>query len=195
MIYSIKGILVHTEPNLAVIECDGIGYACRTTAYTLSALKLGEETFLFTYLHVREDALELFGFNEQQELEIFKQLLTVNGVGPKVALSILSEMTPQGFMICVISGDGKALTRCPGVGIKTAQRIVLELKDKFSKDTISDSLNVTEVSLPSTNSVSEAVSALTALGFTNAQAQKALSGLDSSLSAPELIKAALKKMS
>ena len=136
MIYSVNGTVDLIEPNLAVIDCGGVGYACRTTANTLSQLKIGEKAKLLTYLSVREDAVELFGFYDAAELNCFKMLISVSGVGPKAALSILSGMTPQAFALCVASGDGKTLTNAPGIGRKTAERIVLELKDKVSKQDV-----------------------------------------------------------
>lgn len=199
MIYSVRGKLTHTEQNLAVVECGGIGYACRTTAYTLSPLKIGEEVFLLTYMHVREDAVELFGFGDKTELNCFKMLLTVSGVGPKAALSILSDLSPQAFALCVAGGDSKLLTRSQGIGKKIADRIVLELKDKLSgelgtisADTYSELSNV---SVPTGNNASEAVSALVVLGFSTAQAQKALAGLPSDMPVSEMVKEGLKRIS
>jgi Holliday junction DNA helicase RuvA len=195
MIYSLRGKLVHKTSDLAVIECAGVGYACRATTYTLSPLKIGEEAFLLTHMNVREDAVELFGFGEAAELNCFRLLLGVNGVGPKAALSILSDMSPQGFALCVAQGDSKVLTRVPGIGKKTADRIILELKDKMtdrigevSADTFS------ELSRPTaaTGNAAEAISALTALGFTAAQAQKALAGCTPDMSVSEMVKNALK---
>ena len=195
MIYSLRGKLVHKGADLAVIECAGVGYACRATTYTLSPLKVGEEAFLLTHMNVREDAVELFGFGEAAELNCFRLLLGVNGVGPKAALSILSDMSPQGFALCVAQGDSKVLTRVPGIGKKTADRIILELKDKMtdrigevSADTFS------ELSRPAaaTGNAAEAITALTALGFTASQAQKALAGCTPDMSVSEMVKNALK---
>jgi Holliday junction DNA helicase RuvA len=194
MIYSIKGTLTHIEPNLAIVEANGVGFACRTTANTLSALKTGAETQLFTYLHVREDAMELFGFGGQDELRAFKLLISVSGVGPKAALSILSALSPQDLVLCVAGGDSKSLTRAQGIGAKIAQRIVLELKDKID---VNESF-VTSDSIASgrtgSSAPTEAIAALTALGFTTAQAAKALEGADRSLPTSELVKLALKKV-
>lgn len=114
MIYSVNGTVEVIEPNLAVIDCGGVGYACRTTANTISQLKIGETAKLLTYLAIREDAAELFGFADTAELSCFKMLISVSGVGPKAALSILSGMTPQSFALCVASGDSKTLTNAPG---------------------------------------------------------------------------------
>ena len=123
------------DTELAVVECGGVGYACRTTLSTLSQLQaVGNDVMLYTYLHVREDNIELFGFASQQELNCFKMLISVSGVGPKAALSILSDVTPEKFALLVASEDSKTLTRTKGIGAKTAQRIVLELKDKIVKE-------------------------------------------------------------
>ena len=182
-----------------------MGFACRTTSSTLSGLQIGAEAALFTYLHVREDAMELFGFGSRDELSSFKLLISVSGVGPKAALSVLSDLSPQGFALCVASGDSKLLTRSQGIGAKIAQRIVLELKDKidptgnFGGDIFGDSANsagaVGRVSGGKGNSASEAVAALSALGFTPGQAAKALEGVDRNLTTQELIKVALRKLS
>lgn len=196
MIYSVNGTVDLIEPNLAVIDCGGVGYACRTTANTLSQLKIGEKAKLLTYLSVREDAVELFGFYDAAELNCFKMLISVSGVGPKAALSILSGMTPQAFALCVASGDSKTLTNAPGIGKKTAERIVLELKDKVSKQDVAAGVKgsaVPIVAAPS-NTYAEAVSALMVLGYSNGEATSALSGLDPSAPSDELIRAGLKKL-
>lgn len=196
MIYSVNGTVELIEPNLAVIDCGGVGYACRTTANTLSQLKIGEKAKLLTYLSVREDAVELFGFYDAAELNCFKMLISVSGVGPKAALSILSGMTPQAFALCVASGDSKTLTNAPGIGRKTAERIVLELKDKVSKQDVAAGVKgsaVPIVAAPS-NTYAEAVSALMVLGYSNGEAASALSGLDPSAPSDELIRAGLKKL-
>lgn len=196
MIYSVNGTVELIEPNLAVIDCGGVGYACRTTANTLSQLKIGEKAKLLTYLSVREDAVELFGFYDAAELNCFKMLISVSGVGPKAALSILSGMTPQAFALCVASGDSKTLTNAPGIGRKTAERIVLELKDKVSKQDVAAGVKgsaVPIVAAPS-NTYAEAVSALMVLGYSNSEATSALSGLDPSAPSDELIRAGLKKL-
>lgn len=196
MIYSVNGTVDLIEPNLAVIDCGGVGYTCRTTANTLSQLKIGEKAKLLTYLSVREDAVELFGFYDAAELNCFRMLISVSGVGPKAALSILSGMTPQAFALCVVSGDGKTLTNAPGIGRKTAERIVLELKDKVSKQDVAAGVKgsaVPIVAAPS-NTYAEAVSALMVLGYSNGEAASALSGLDPSAPSDELIRAGLKKL-
>lgn len=198
MIYSVKGEVVHTEPNLAVIECGGVGYACRTTFTTLSKLKgIGSQAKLYTYLNVTQDGIDLFGFYDQQELRCFQMLLSVSGVGPKAALSILSDISPEKFALTVATGDFKTITKSKGIGTKTAQRIVLEMKDKIAKEQLStpssvDFSAVTEA-VANTNT-GEAIAALVVLGYTQAEAATVVSGLDASLSTEELIKQSLKKI-
>lgn len=196
MIYSVKGEIVHTEPSLAVIECGGVGYACRTTFNTLKKIGTSGEAKLYTYLHVREDAVELFGFADTAELACFKQLISVSGVGPKAGLSILSEISPQKLALCITTGDSKTLTRCPGIGAKTAQRIVLELKDKVAKEQHISAVDFAAEPMASAmgNNASEALTALGVLGFATAQAQQALAGADPNASVEELIKYALKNL-
>ena len=133
MYYYVSGSVAHVEPYLAVIDCGGVGYACRTTAYTLSQIKKGEKAKLFTYLSVREDAMDLYGFASQEELKLFQQLISVSGVGPKAALGILSSSSPANLAMNIITGNEKALTAAPGVGKRIAQRVILELKDKLAK--------------------------------------------------------------
>lgn len=197
MIYSVRGELIHTEPSLAVVECAGVGYACRTTMNTLKQIGTSGEVKLFTYLHVREDAVDLFGFADTAELACFKQLLSVSGVGPKAALSILSELSPSKLALCITTGDSKTLTRCPGIGAKTAQRIVLELKDKVAKEqhiSAVDYASQPSVTVPGGNNVSEALTALCVLGFQMAQAQSAIAGVSPDASVEEIIKYALKNL-
>ena len=194
MIYSIKGELTHTEQNLAVIECGGVGYACRTTFTTLSQIgQTGETVKLLTYLHVREDAVELFGFYTQSELTCFKMLLSVSGAGPRTALAILSDTTPEKFALSVATGDTKAFTKTKGVCPKLAQRIILELKDKIAKEQLSqESVAVAEfTAVNNSGAVGETISALVVLGYSQTEAASVVSKLDASLSAPELIRKSL----
>ena len=134
MFYYVNGPVAELEPGLAVIDCGGVGYACATTNYTLSQLKKGERAKLYTYLHVREEIFELYGFSSQAELNSFKMLIGVSGVGPKAALAVLSSTSPQNLALSIVTGDEKALTAAPGIGKKIAQRIILELKDKLAKE-------------------------------------------------------------
>lgn len=197
MIYSLHGELIHTEPNLAVVECGGVGYACRTTMNTLKKIGGSGEVRLFTQLNVREDAVDLFGFADTAELQAFKQLTSVSGVGPKAALSILSDLTPSKLALCITTGDSKTLTRSPGIGAKIAQRIVMELKDKVAKEqhiSASDYTAEPVAAAVGGNAAAEAVTALCVLGFALPQAQAALAGASPDSTVEELIKYALKRL-
>lgn len=197
MLYSLKGKLIVKEPNMFVVECGGVGYKCISSLSTVSELpKVGEDVFVYTYLNVREDAVDLFGFSNQSELSCFKQLISVSGVGPKAATSILSAMTYQQLAVCIATGDYKSITKAQGVGSKTAQRIVLELKDKISNEDIVGGMNskplVSQLDNPN---MQDAISALMVLGFSNSEAASALSGCSAEMSAEDLIKFGLKNLS
>lgn len=201
MIYSLQGRLAVKELNFAVVECGGVGYGCRTSYNTVAQLgETGSDVKLYTHLYIREDMAELFGFATQQELSCFRLLISVSGVGPKAAISILSDVTPEQFAFLVASGDSKAFTRTKGIGAKTAQRIVLELKDKISSESISGAF--TGASLTSSASagtvsaasVSEALEALMVLGYSQGEASSVLGKLDPNLSTQELIKETLRLM-
>lgn len=194
MIYSLHGELTHWETGLAVVECGGVGYACRTTMNTLSRIReLGEVT-LYTYLHVTENSLDLFGFADNAELGAFKQLISISGVGPKAALSILSDITPSKLALCIASGDYKTLTKSPGIGAKIAQRIVLELKDKVAKEQKISSAELQSAAPIMGDNLTEALTALQTLGFTSAQCGTALSGANPTSSVEDLIKYGLKNL-
>lgn len=194
MIYSLHGELTHWETGLAVVECGGVGYACRTTMNTLAKIRDLDEVTLYTYLHVTENSLDLFGFADNAELLAFKQLISVSGVGPKAALSILSDITPSKLALCIASGDYKTLTKSPGIGSKIAQRIVLELKDKVAKDQKISASDLQSAALPVGDNLTEALTALQTLGFTPAQCGAALSGADPASSVEDLIKFGLKNL-
>jgi len=197
MIYSVRGKIVHKGTDVAVIECGGVGYACRTTLATLSQIgRTGEDAMLYTYLHVREDNVELFGFATEQELNCFKMLITVSGVGPKAGLAILSDTNPERFALTVATGDYKAFTKTKGVGPKLAQRVVLELKDKITKEQLAagGSADMDFSAVTEGSNTSEAVSALVVLGYSQTEAASAVAGLDTSLPVEELIRLSLKKM-
>ncbi len=196
MIYSLKGELIHTEPSLAVIECGGVGYACRTTFSTLSQIgSRGDLVTLFTYMSVREDCVELFGFATQQELNCFKMLTSVSGVGPKAGLAILSDLSPEKFALVIATGDVKSITRTKGIGPKLAQRIVLELKDKIVKEQqLSGTVDFDFTPASDGSNASEAISALVVLGYLQSDASSVVSKLDSSLPVEEMIKQALKAL-
>lgn len=197
MYYSLKGTLIHHDAYLAVVECAGVGYRCLTTMHTLSALpQTGGQVTLFTHLNVREDALDLYGFATLNECEAFKRLIAVNGVGPKSALAILSDLTPDKLAICIAGGDTKTLCRAPGIGPKAAQRIILELKDKMRSEDFTPQMQQTVQGLQNEDSpLSEAVSALCALGYARGEAAAALAGAPSDVSTQDLIKLGLKKLS
>jgi len=199
MYYYLSGITAHVEPYLAVIDCGGVGYACRTTAYTLSQIKKGDKTKLYTYLSVREDAMDLYGFFSQEELKLFQQLISVSGVGPKAALAILSSSSPANLAMSIITGDEKALTAAQGVGKKIAQRIILELKDKLAKgQTVSasgESVTGPSVTIIPQNKYSEAAAALAVLGYSQAEVNVALKGVDiEGQPLEQIIRLALKNM-
>ena len=198
MFYYLSGTVAEIEANLAVIDCGGVGYACSTTNYTLSQLKKGERAKLYTYMNVREDAVDLFGFASQSELHSFKMLIGVSGVGPKAALSILSSTTPGNLAMSVVMGDEKALMAAPGIGKKIAQRIILELKDKLAKEQQSGGFEAggVSISVPQQNSkTGEASAALAVLGYGSQDIAAALRGIDmENLPLEEIIRQALKKM-
>lgn len=198
MLYSVRGTLIHREPALAVVECGGVGYACAVTLNTARRLPdVGQEVMLYTILNVREDAVDLFGFAGRDELQCFKLLTSVNGVGPKAGLAILSELTPERVALSAAAGDHKAFTRAQGVGPKLAQRIVLELKDKVGLPSAGDGFAVTAApmgGISASHAAEEAVSALTMLGFTATEASAAVAKLDSSLPVDQLVREALKTL-
>ena len=196
MFYYLNGIVAETGPNLAVIDCGGVGYACATTNYTLAHLKRGEKSKLYTYLHVREEIFEIYGFSSQTELNSFKMLIGVSGVGPKAALAILSATTPDQLALAIVTGDEKSLTAAQGIGKKIAQRIILELKDKLAKEQTSFASDGATVHIPVRNDKSgEAAAALAVLGYTSQDISVALKGIDmDALPLEEIIRQALKKM-
>ena len=199
MYYYVSGTVAHVEPYLAVIDCGGVGYACRTTTYTLSQMKKGDRAKLYTYLSVREDAMDLYGFFSQEELKLFQQLISVSGVGPKAALGILSSSSPANLAMSIITGDEKALTAAQGVGKKIAQRVILELKDKLAKG---QSVSASGESVPGPvvtvipqNKLSEASAALAVLGYSQGEINAALKGIDiDGESLEQIIRLALKRM-
>ena len=195
MYYYVNGTVAEIGPNLAVIDCGGVGYACATTNYTLAQLKRGEQAKLYTYLHVREEIFDLYSFSTQAELSSFKMLLGVSGVGPKAALAILSSGTPDQLALSIVTGDEKSLTGVPGIGKKIAQRIILELKDKLAKEqTGFDARMGTLSPIPAGGKTQEAASALAVLGYSSQEISAALKGVDAALPVEEMIRIALKKM-
>lgn len=200
MIYSLRGTLIYKDNDTAVIECAGVGYKCMITFNTLRSLpEIGKEAFLFTYMVVREDAVDLIGFSEKNELDCFKLLTSISGVGSKVAIAILSELRPEEIASAVVTSDAKTLTRASGVGNKLAQRIILELKDKMSKGYIGTATPVqsgnaqkVSASFASTN-VQNAINALTVLGYAPADVAPVIANFDSSLPTEQLITLTLKE--
>lgn len=197
MISSLRGKLISADTDYLVVECSGVGFKCFVTKNTLYSLPdFGSEIFLYTYLSVKEDALDLYGFKSSSELSSFKLITSVNGVGAKIGIALLSQFEPERLMFLIAANDFKSLTAATGVGSKLAQRIVLELKDKTGSiitDNTSVSSNIGNVK--SSSNTSEAVEALTALGFSAGDSALAVGKLDPNLSTDVLIKEALKILS
>ncbi len=195
MIYSVHGKIIAKDSSMAVIECAGVGYACRTTYVTLSEIgSIGEEAMLYTHLSVREDAAELFGFSSLQELHCFRMLTSVSGVGPKAAIAILSDLPSDRFALVVASGDSKTLTKSKGIGAKTAQRIVLELKDKIAKENKNSDYTALSQSAVyrDDSALSDAISALMVLGYAQEEIMPLLSQMDKNMSSEAMIKETLR---
>ena len=198
MIYSVTGNVVDFDANTVCVDVNGVSFRCMTTLTTSQkCASMGMKVTLYTYLNVREDAMELFGFYDKTEMDCFKMLITVNGVGPKMGLAILSELTPDKIALSIAAGDHKALTKANGVGPKLAQRICMELKDKVGKAFagVDTSVDLTAVSSTLTNTNSaEAIAALEMLGYSQSDASVVVSKIDPSLSVEEIIKQALKML-
>ena len=200
MFYYLNGTVAEVQPNLAVIDCGGVGYACATTSNTLSGLKKGERAKLYTYFHVAENAFGLYGFGSVGELSSFKMLIGVTGVGPKAAQAILSVSPPETLAMSIITGDEKSLTAAPGIGKKIAQRIILELKDKMTRESaafggLTMGAGSAGAGTVLTNKTTEAAAALGVLGYSTAETAAALKGVDvERLPLEEIIRACLKKM-
>lgn len=206
MFYYIKGKLAHLDPAYAVVDAGGVGYKLTISASTHSQMpphrSVSEkpEVTLYSYMAVREDGIELFGFATEEELESFKMLITVSGVGPKAAISILSLLSPQKLALAICTDDKKTISKANGIGPKTAARIVLELKDKLKKVTVldgDDAVLADDLDMMSGNSDkrSDAISALTVLGYTRSEAESVIRKIDiSSLEVDDIIKEALKKL-
>lgn len=198
MFYYLDGTVAEILPYLAVIDCGGVGYACKTTNNTLASLKKGQQKKLYTYLNVAENVFELYGFATQSELNSFKLLIGVSGVGPKAALAILSSGTPETLAMAIVTGDEKALTAAPGVGKKIAQRIILELKDKMAKETAGELDFSSGKGTPAPalfgNKAAEAAQALAVLGYSSQEVSVALKGLDMNQPLEEIVRQGLKRM-
>lgn len=199
MFYYVNGMLAHKEPGFAVIDCGGVGYRLTVSQNTLAALDRAaareSKVKLYTYMAVREDDVELFGFYTEEELTAFRQLIGVSGIGPKAAMGVLSAFTPDGLARAVCTEDVKAIAKSNGVGAKGAARIVLELKDKMSY-TGGDAEMPTAAAAPAQTAKSaglaEAAEALTALGYARAEVNAVLSKLDTAgMASGDIIRAAL----
>lgn len=194
MYYSLTGKIVFKDVSFFAIECSGVGYKCAATLKTLQDLpSLGAEFTVFTHLNVREDALELFGFSTTSELECYKMITSVSGVGPKVGIAILSALSAEQLTAAISSADVKVITSAPGVGPKLAQRIILELKDKIGVGVV-ERLEMGDGAQAYSTNTNEALSALVALGYNSSVANKALQGLDGGLAVEELIKIGLQNL-
>ena len=196
MIASIRGKLIYSNTDTVVVECGGVGLKCTVTKTAFYKLpSIGEEVFLHTYMAIREDAMDLYGFSDLKELETFKLITSVNGVGSKIGIALLSELSSSQIMLSIASNDPKTLTAASGVGLKLAQRIVLELKDKVgSLETENNDIVINAKKAVSNTNSSEAIEALMALGYNKSEASLAVGKLDATLNTDELIKQALKSL-
>ena len=197
MFYHLEGIVAELGPNLAVLDCGGIGFALNVTVNTLSRIKAGEKHKLYVSESIGESNFDLYGFADKNEKRCFEMLISVSGIGPKAALSILSYNTPEGLALAILNNDVKALTVAPGIGKKIAQRVILELKDKISKEmeSVDFDLPAPTVQAAADGKVSDAITALGVLGYSSAEVAPILKQLDlSGMSAEQIIKAVLKQM-
>ena len=195
MLYYVSGTVAILEPGLAVIDCNGVGYGCRVTAYTAAQLKLNQQARLFITESIREDAYDIYGFSSREEQHCYELLTSVTGVGPKAALAILSA-GPQNFTLAVMTGDEKLLTAAQGVGKKLAQRIILELKDKMggSSTEIDFSAGPVSAAPVAGNNTTLATQALKELGYSPAEIATALKGVDPNATTEEMVRHALRAM-
>ena len=195
MLYYVSGPVTVLEPGLAVIDCGGVGYGCRVTAYTAAQLKLNQTAKLYITESIREDAFDLYGFSSREEQHCYELLTSVNGVGPKAAIAILSA-GPQNFTLAVMTGDEKLLTAAQGVGKKIAQRIILELKDKMGGSDMTMDLPGSAVStIPTDNNrIGVASAALQELGYSASEVALALKGVDPNASTEEMVRYGLRAM-
>ncbi len=196
MLYYVSGNVAVLEPGLAVIDCGGVGYGCRVTAYTAGQLKLNQQARLYITESIREDAFDLYGFISREEQRCYELLTSVNGVGPKAAMAILSSGGPQNFTLAVMTGDEKMLTAAQGIGKKIAQRIILELKDKIGGGSVEldFSTGPAITAAPAKGNISLATAALQELGYSPAEIASALKGADPAASTEDLIRHALRAM-
>lgn len=197
MIYSLNGTLIYSDHICAVVECGGVGYKFFASAKTLAALpQKGKQTFVYTYMNVKEDAVDLYGFADIRELEIFKMITSVNGVGPKIGIAVLSDFTVDSLSLAIASGDAKTLTKASGVGIKIAQRIVLELKDKMGSTVSSAEYGGAAIAdISDGSSPKDAIAALVQFGYSQSEASSAVAKCDLSKSTEDIIKQSLRLLS
>ena len=196
MLYYVSGPVTVLEPGLAVIDCNGVGYGCRVTSYTAGQLKLNQNARLYITESIREDAFDLYGFISKEEQRCYELLTTVNGVGPKAAMAILSSGGPQNFTLAVMTGNDKMLTAAQGIGKKIAQRIILELKDKLGCSAMELDFSGGSAPIPvqSGNNAALAHAALQELGYSAAEINAALKGVDASATTEEMVRYALRAM-
>lgn len=197
MLYYVSGKVTVLEPGLAVIDCGGVGYGCRVTAYTAGQLKLNQNAKLYITESIREDAFDLYGFSSREEQRCYELLTSVNGVGPKAAMAILSAGGPQNFTLAVMTGDEKMLTAAQGIGKKIAQRIILELKDKIGGGGMELDFSAgSAAAAPAQQGSSAALAhaALQELGYSPAEISAALKGVDPNASTEEMVRHALRAM-
>ncbi len=182
MFYYLSGEVTILDKNLAVIDANGVGYQCITSQNTVNSLQLGAQARLYTYLYVKEDVFEIYGFSSLEELSIFKHLISVSGIGPKAGISILSALSVSDFLLALYSEDEKAFSTAPGIGKRTAQRIILELKEKISKENIYSSgdpiASGTPVKAVSNEILDSALEALVSLGFNRSESLRAIQGIN-----------------
>lgn len=196
MFYHLEGIITDIDINLAVVDCGGVGYAVNTTANTLSQIKIKEKAKLYISEYIKEDCFDLYGFATLSEKRCFEMLLTVSGIGPKAAQAILSTSTPEALAIAIMNGDEKAITVAQGVGKKIAQRVILELKDKVSKEAGSVATEMPAVvSIADGDARNDAIAALMVLGYSVPEINSVLRKMDiSGMSTEQIVKIALKNL-
>lgn len=196
MIGFVEGIIEYIDVDKIVVNNNGVGYNVFMPASQIDTLIVDETVRVFTYLNVREDAMQLFGFLTRDDLEVFKLLITVNGIGPKGGLAVLSTITTDDLRVAVISEDAKAISKAPGIGAKTAQKVIIELKDKLNLEDVLEPKLDANFQVNDNNSMSEAVMALVALGYSQADAYRAVKSIDNieELDVENVIKMALKKI-
>ena len=196
MIGFVEGIIEYIDVDKIVVNNNGVGYNVFMPASQIDTLNVDETVRVFTYLNVREDAMQLFGFLTRDDLEVFKLLITVNGIGPKGGLAFLSTITTDDLRVAVISEDAKAISKAPGIGAKTAQKVIIELKDKLNLEDVLEPKLDANFQVNDNNSMSEAVMALVALGYSQADAYRAVKSIDNieELDVENVIKMALKKI-